>query len=238
MPEPVVVSSGDPPEHEVQEILRFRLCRGHPQCLVRWVGKDVSGDTWEPVEHLTNCESALRDFEAAQGISVPRPQPPPGPLAPRPGPEPPPGFSSAGRSCTTGPARAAGLGGPALYQTSVLARGGLPAQDFLSARHSRLLVGLCLLWQTLGAPFGAAGRGDPPRRPAPGPAVSLSPESPVFFLFFFCEVAGRGPWVWVWSGDRDSCQPPDRQARLTQTKRFSHRSMSLTSHGESPRTAP
>ena len=93
VPAPVVVSADRPPEHEVQEILRFRSCRGRPQCLVRWVGKDASGDTWEPVEHLANCESALRDFEAAQGISVPRPQSPPGPAGPRPGPVPPPGFS-------------------------------------------------------------------------------------------------------------------------------------------------
>ena len=69
-PAPIVVSPGAPPEHEVHEILRYRLCRGRPQCLVRWTGKDASGDTWVPVENLTNCESALRDFEAAQGIRV------------------------------------------------------------------------------------------------------------------------------------------------------------------------
>ena len=55
VPDPIVVSADKPPEHEVQGILRFRLCRGHLQCLVRWVGKDASGDTWEPVEHLISC---------------------------------------------------------------------------------------------------------------------------------------------------------------------------------------
>ena len=64
-------------EHVVAEILRFRLRAGRPQLLVRWEGKDASGDTWEPLENLTNCEQAIRDFELAQGVVVPRPLPPP-----------------------------------------------------------------------------------------------------------------------------------------------------------------
>ena len=69
-PPPVVDSVSRVQEHKVHEILRFRLHYGKPQCLVRWVGKDTSGDTWEPVEHLTNCEEALRDFETARSIAA------------------------------------------------------------------------------------------------------------------------------------------------------------------------
>ena len=79
----------------MQEILRFLLCRGRPQCLVHWAGTDASGDTWKPVEHLTNCETVLCDFEAAQGISIQRPstQLAAPSSAQRPAPAPPPGFS-------------------------------------------------------------------------------------------------------------------------------------------------
>ena len=51
------------PEHEVDAILRFRLHAGRPQVLVRWAGRDASGETWEPLENLTNCDEAIRDFE-------------------------------------------------------------------------------------------------------------------------------------------------------------------------------
>ena len=64
-------------EHVVAEILRFRLKAGRPQLLVRWEGRDASGDTWEPLENLTNCEQAIRDFERAQGVVIPRMLPPP-----------------------------------------------------------------------------------------------------------------------------------------------------------------
>ncbi len=32
--------------------------RPAPHVLVRWTGRDASGDTREPLEHLTNCEEA------------------------------------------------------------------------------------------------------------------------------------------------------------------------------------
>ena len=53
-----------------------------------------SGDTWEPVENLTNCEEAIAAFERATGRSLPRPAPHP-PLAAGPAPPPPPpaGFT-------------------------------------------------------------------------------------------------------------------------------------------------
>ena len=79
-------------EHEVHETLRFRLHYDKPQCLVRWAGKDASGDTCETVEHLTNCEEALRDFEIERGIAVPRA--PQASASPFPAlPSPPNGFS-------------------------------------------------------------------------------------------------------------------------------------------------
>ena len=59
----------------MQEILGFHVHYGVPQCLIWWAGKDASGDTWEPVEHLTHCEEALQDFEAVRGVAVPRPPP-------------------------------------------------------------------------------------------------------------------------------------------------------------------
>ena len=45
--------------------------------LVRWAGLDAAGDTWEPLDNLTNCEAASAAFERATGRSLPRPAPPP-----------------------------------------------------------------------------------------------------------------------------------------------------------------
>ena len=44
------------PEHEVHELLKFKMRWGRPYVLVCWVGHDASGDTWEPLDNLTNCE--------------------------------------------------------------------------------------------------------------------------------------------------------------------------------------
>jgi hypothetical protein len=58
---------------------------GRPYVLVRWTGRDASGDTyqWEPLEHLINCEEAIMIavFERATGRTLPRPAPRPAPLA-------------------------------------------------------------------------------------------------------------------------------------------------------------
>ena len=72
------------PEHEVAAILKFAVRAGRPQVLIRWAGLDASGDTWEPY-----CEEAIRDFERARGVVLPRVPPPPGVRRPRP----PPGYS-------------------------------------------------------------------------------------------------------------------------------------------------
>ena len=93
-PAPVVGADGQV-EHEVAEILKFRVSAGRPQVLIRWAGLDASGDTWEPLEHLTNCEEAIRAFERARGVVLPRaPAPPPSqPCGGVPPPLPPPGYT-------------------------------------------------------------------------------------------------------------------------------------------------
>ena len=71
-----------PLEHEVAAILQFRLRAGRPQVLVRcqWAGLDASGESWEPLENLTNCEEAIAAFERSRGVKLPR-RPPAPPLA-------------------------------------------------------------------------------------------------------------------------------------------------------------
>ena len=61
------------PEHEVQELLKFKMRYGRPYVLVRWAGCDASGDTWEPLDNLTNCEEAIAAFEQTLGRALPRP---------------------------------------------------------------------------------------------------------------------------------------------------------------------
>ena len=62
------------PEHEVQELLKLKMRCGLPYVLVRWTGLDAEGDTWEPLDKLTNCEDAIAAFEQANGRSLPRPR--------------------------------------------------------------------------------------------------------------------------------------------------------------------
>ena len=94
-PPPLPTGADGSPEHEVAAILRFRLHAGRPQVLVRWAGRDASGETWEPLENLTNCDEAIRDFERSSGVVLPRQPPAPpsaavGGVAP---PLPPPGYT-------------------------------------------------------------------------------------------------------------------------------------------------
>jgi hypothetical protein len=76
-PKPPVVGADSAPEHEVQELLKFWMRSGRPYVLVRWAGLDAAGDTWEPLDNLTNCEAAIAAFERATGRFIPRPAPPP-----------------------------------------------------------------------------------------------------------------------------------------------------------------
>ena len=78
----------------MQELLKFKMRYGRPHVLVRWAGRDASGDTWEPLDNLTNCEEAISAFERATGRTLPRPPPaPPGGAAVVPVPLAPVGFA-------------------------------------------------------------------------------------------------------------------------------------------------
>ena len=91
---PPVVGSGGLLGYEVQELLKFKMRWGRPYVLVRWAGLDASGDTWEQLDNLTNCEDAIAAFERATGSSLPRPAPPPpAAAAGAPHPIPPAGFT-------------------------------------------------------------------------------------------------------------------------------------------------
>ena len=82
-PQQPVLGADSAPEHhdEVQELLKFEMRFGRPYVLVRWTGLDAAGHTWEPLDNLTTCEAAIAAFEPATGRSLPRPAPPPLPLA-------------------------------------------------------------------------------------------------------------------------------------------------------------
>ena len=47
-----------------------------PYVLVRWIGLDAAGDTWQPLDNLTNCKDAIAAFDQATCRSLPRPAPP------------------------------------------------------------------------------------------------------------------------------------------------------------------
>ena len=111
---PPVVGSGGLLEYEVQELLKFKMRWGRPYVLVRWAGLDASGDTWEPLDNLTNCEDAIAAFERATGRSLPRPAPPPpAAAAGAPQPIPPAGFTI--DAAPPGDLRAALVGRQLLY---------------------------------------------------------------------------------------------------------------------------
>jgi hypothetical protein len=154
----------------VQELLtgKFRMRYGRPHVLVRWAGRDASGDTWEPLERLTNCEAALIAFEQATGRALPRPAPSPPTAAAQPPPlrVPPtarvspstlprrgtwqsrPGRRSSRWPGSRGPAAALLVAAgrwlaarhrrPSLPARRVLARGGIHAPDVSAARHGGL----------------------------------------------------------------------------------------------------
>ena len=59
----------------------------------RWAGHDASGDTWELLDNLTNCEEAITAFELATCRSLPCRAAPPAAAAAAPPPIPPAGFT-------------------------------------------------------------------------------------------------------------------------------------------------
>ena len=126
-PPPPVAGTDGAPEHEVQELLKFKMRYGRPYVLVRWAGLDAAGDTWEPLDNLTNCEAAIAAFERATGRSLPRPAPPP-PFAGAAGaPAAAAGRLHGGRGAARRPGRGAGGPDAAL----------LVADRRLAARHRR-----------------------------------------------------------------------------------------------------
>jgi hypothetical protein len=76
-PSAPVVGANGAPEHEVAELLKSSMLYGRPHVLpvVRWTGRNASGDTWELLEYLTKCEEAIAAFERATGLILPRPAP-------------------------------------------------------------------------------------------------------------------------------------------------------------------
>ena len=84
---------GGPAAPAVQEVIKFRMRYGRPHVLVRWAGRDASGDTWEQLERLPPCEAALIAFEQATGRALPRPAPLLPAAAAPPPPLPPTGFT-------------------------------------------------------------------------------------------------------------------------------------------------
>nr|6V41_AAA Chain AAA, Testis-specific chromodomain protein Y 1 [Homo sapiens] len=54
-------------EFEVEAIVDKRQDKnGNTQYLVRWKGYDKQDDTWEPEQHLMNCEKCVHDFNRRQ----------------------------------------------------------------------------------------------------------------------------------------------------------------------------
>ena len=47
---------------EVQSIIDHRTIDGIDQWKVRWKGHTPNDDTWEPLEHLTDCLGKLEEF--------------------------------------------------------------------------------------------------------------------------------------------------------------------------------
>ena len=60
-----VADPGQDGEYEVEQILNRKTIRGRTHYLVRWKGQSSADDSWEPVEHLTNCAERLAEYEAA-----------------------------------------------------------------------------------------------------------------------------------------------------------------------------
>ena len=103
-----VADPGQAGEYVVAQLLNRKVLRGRTYYLVRWQGHASADDSWEPVEHLTNCPERLAEYEAAaprrpkarrtarSGGADPAAPPPPAPPPPTvfsPPPRPPPGWA-------------------------------------------------------------------------------------------------------------------------------------------------
>jgi hypothetical protein len=64
--------------HHIPALIKDALQPAPRTGAMDWPRGDASGDTWEPLEHLTNCEEAIAAYERATGRTQPRhaPRPP------------------------------------------------------------------------------------------------------------------------------------------------------------------
>ncbi|XP_054401476.1 testis-specific chromodomain protein Y 2-like [Pongo abelii] len=54
-------------EFEVESIVDKRQDKnGNTECLIQWKAYDKQDDTWEPEQHLTDCEKCIHDFNRRQ----------------------------------------------------------------------------------------------------------------------------------------------------------------------------
>ncbi len=76
-PPPPAPGADGGPEREAQELLRLKVL----YVLVRWVGREASGDTWEPLDNT--CAEAIAAFDRAAPSPGPARRRPPPPSQPR-----------------------------------------------------------------------------------------------------------------------------------------------------------
>ena len=50
-------------EYPPERVIAQRLSKGVTQYLVKWLGYESKGNTWEPIEHLAGCEDMIADFK-------------------------------------------------------------------------------------------------------------------------------------------------------------------------------
>lgn len=55
-------------EHEVERIVDKRLVKGQVEYLVKWKEAAEWDNTWDPLEHLSNAQEAVREFEEMQVV--------------------------------------------------------------------------------------------------------------------------------------------------------------------------
>ena len=90
----------------MQELLKFKMRYSRPYVLLRcWCAGQAAGDTWEPLDNLTNCEAAITESppSSRRPATVPRPTPPQPPLAGAAGAPPPISLAAAPISLAAAP---------------------------------------------------------------------------------------------------------------------------------------
>jgi len=63
-PQAIYIPEMNQEEYEVETILDKRIIRKKPQYLIKWLGYPLHDATWEPLEHLTNAQEKLKEFES------------------------------------------------------------------------------------------------------------------------------------------------------------------------------